>query len=94
MSMLKWLMWLQGERAAAKHEAEQVPEAAKPQERRATREAVRDAKEQWDEDGDRADQDYRHVPGAGNPDVTDPPRLNGKPLPKVKPQKRKAAPNR
>ena len=29
MSMLKWLMWLQGERQAAKNEAEQMPEAAK-----------------------------------------------------------------
>jgi hypothetical protein len=58
MSMLQWLMWLRGERAGAKHEAEQVPEAAKPQERHATKEAVRDAKEQWQEDGDRADQDY------------------------------------
>ena len=45
--MLQWLMWLRGERAAAKHASEQVPEAAKPQERRATKEAVRDAKEQW-----------------------------------------------
>jgi uncharacterized membrane protein len=77
--MLQWLMWLRGERTAAKHEAEQFPEAAKPQERRATKEAVRDAKEQWHEDGDRADQDYYHVPGAGNPDRTDPPMLDGKP---------------
>ena len=61
--MLKWLMWLQGERAAAKHEAEQVPEAAKPEERH-------------------------------NPDWADQPELNGKPLPKLKPQKRKAAPKR
>jgi len=94
MSMLKWLMWLQGERAAAKHEAEQVPEAAKPQEPRATKQAVREAKEQWQEDGDRADQDYYHVPGAGNPDLADPPMLDGKPMPGVKPQKRKAASKR
>ena len=39
--MLQWLMWLRGERAAAKHEAEQVPEAVKPQEPPATKEAVR-----------------------------------------------------
>ena len=94
MSMLKWLMWLQGERAAAKHEAEHVPEAAKPQERRATKEAARDAKEQWDADGDRADQDYYHVPGAGNPDRTDPPMLGGKPLPKVKSKKGRDAAKR
>ena len=61
--MLKWLMWLQGERAAAKHEAEQVPEAAKPEETR--------------------DQE-----------MPDQPMLNGKPLPKLKPQRRKAAPKR
>ena len=94
MSMLKWLMWLQGERAAAKHEAEAVPEAAKRQEPRATKRAVREAKEQWSEDGDRADQDYYHVPGAGNPDRADPPVLDGKPLPKVKPKKQKAAAKR
>ena len=88
--MLQWLMWLRGERATAKHEAEQVPEAAKPQERRATKEAVRDAKEQWQEDGDRADQDYYHVPGAGNPDRTDPPMLDGKPLPKAKAKTKKS----
>jgi hypothetical protein len=60
--MLKWLMWLQGEREAAKHEAEQVPEAAKPEVRR-------------------------------NPDRADWPDLNGRPLPKAKPQ-REAAPKR
>jgi hypothetical protein len=85
--MLKWLLWLRGEREAAKHEAEAEPEAAKPAERRAAREAVHEAKEQWEEDGDRADQDYYHVPGAGNPDRADPPKLNGKPLPKAKPKK-------
>ena len=85
--MLQWLMWLRGERAAAKHASEQVPEAAKPQERRATKEAVRDAKEQWH---DRADQDYYHVPGAGNPDRTDPPMLDGKPLPKAKAKPKKS----
>ena len=42
MSMLQWLMWLRGERAAAKHEAER-PEAVKPQEPPATKEAVRAA---------------------------------------------------
>lgn len=92
--MLKWLMWLHGERTAAKHEAEQVPEAAKLQERPATREAVRDAEEQWEQDGERADQDYYHVAGSGNPDAADPPTLNGKPLPKVKPKKGNAAPRR
>ena len=88
--MLQWLMWLRGERAAAKHASEQVPEAAKPQERRVTNEAVRDAKEQWQEDGDRADQDYNHVPGGGNPDRTDPPMLDGKPLPKAKAKTKKS----
>ena len=32
--------------------------------------------------GDRADQDYYHVPGAGNPHLKDPPTLDGDPLPK------------
>ena len=49
------------------------------------------AKEQWQEDGERADQVYYHVPGAGNPDRTDPPMLDGKPLPKVKAKKNNAA---
>jgi hypothetical protein len=89
MTMLKWLMWLRGEREAAKHEAEAEPEAAKPAERRAAREALGEAKEQWKEDGDRADQDYYHTPGAGNPDRADPPVLDGKPLPKPKPKAKK-----
>ena len=84
MSMLKWLMWLQGERAAAKHEAEQRSGGCQAARAARPKEAVRDAKEQWDEDGDRADQDYHHVPGAGNPDRADPPVLNGKPLPKAR----------
>ena len=89
--MLQWLMWLRGERAGAKHEAEQIPDAAKPREPRPTEEAVRDAKEQWQEDGERADQDYYHVPGAGNPDLSDPPMLGGKPLPKAKAKRGKVA---
>ena len=44
--------------------------------------AISDAKQDWKEDGDRADQDYYHVPGATNPDRTDPPKLDGVKLPK------------
>ena len=44
--------------------------------------AVEQVAENWAEDGDRADQDYYHVPGAGNPDLKDPPTLEGDPLPK------------
>ena len=44
--------------------------------------AVEQVADHWAEDGARADQDYYHVPGAGNPDATDPPVLDGKKLPK------------
>ena len=44
--------------------------------------AVERVAENWAEDGDRADQDYYHVPGASNPDLKDPPALEGNPLPK------------
>jgi hypothetical protein len=44
--------------------------------------AAEQAAETWAKDGDRADQDYYHVPGAGNPDVKDSPALEGNPLPK------------
>ena len=44
--------------------------------------AVEQVAENWAEDGDRADQDYYHVPGASNPDLKDPPALEGNPLPK------------
>ena len=44
--------------------------------------ALKQAAENWAEDGDRADQDYYHVPGASNPDLKDPPALEGSPLPK------------
>ena len=44
--------------------------------------AVEQVADHWAEDGARADQDYYHVPGAGNPDATDPPVLDGKTLPK------------
>jgi hypothetical protein len=43
---------------------------------------VEQVAENWAEDGDRADQDYYHVPGASNPDPKDPPALEGNPLPK------------
>jgi hypothetical protein len=46
--------------------------------------AAKQAAEQWDEDGERADQDYYHVPGAGNPDRADPPTLDGEVLPSPK----------
>jgi hypothetical protein len=69
--------------------------------RTATAAAVADKR--WDKDGERADQDYYHVPGAGNPDCTDPPKLHGEELGKpertkpaakktaAKPRKRKPA---
>ena len=88
--MLKWLMWLRGRegggeaRGGAGSGGRQAAGAARHQE------AMRDAKEQWHEDGDRADQDYYHVPGAGNPDRTDPPMLDGKPLPKAKAKPKKS----
>lgn len=44
--------------------------------------AVEQVADHWAEDGARADHDYYHVPGAGNPDATDPPVLDGKQLPK------------
>ena len=47
-----------------------------------TRGAVESAKDQWQEDGGRADQDYYHVPGAENPDRADPPTLDGGTMPK------------
>jgi hypothetical protein len=50
--------------------------------------AVEQAADNWTKDGDRADQDYYHVPGAGNPDLKDPPALKGKPLPKPRKQPR------
>jgi hypothetical protein len=40
-----------------------APREAPP---RSTKEAVKRATEKWDEQGDRADQDYYHVPGGGN----------------------------
>jgi len=46
--------------------------------------ALEQVAESWSEDGDRADQDYYHVPGARNPDATDPPALDGEKLPKPK----------
>jgi hypothetical protein len=84
--MLKWLNWWrtdEAQRPEPKFEAQ--PETSG--ENHAARAAVAEAKEQWDEDGDRADQDYYHVPGAGNPDRNDPPVLDGKPLPKPKPKR-------
>ena len=44
--------------------------------------ALEQVAEDWAEDGDRADQDYYHVPGGGDPDRKDPPVLDGKKLPK------------
>jgi hypothetical protein len=52
--------------------------------------AVEQVAENWAEDGDRADQDYYHVPGASNPDLKDPPALKGNPLPKTSGKKRRA----
>lgn len=44
--------------------------------------ALEQVAEDWAEDGDRADQDYYHVPGASDPDRKDPPVLEGKKLPR------------
>ena len=54
-----------------------APPTPKP---RSAAEALDRAEVDWDKNGDRADQDYYHVPGAGNPDRTDPPKLHGEPL--------------
>jgi hypothetical protein len=50
--------------------------------------AVEQVAEDWAKDGERADQDYYHVPGAGNPDAAEPPALDGEqlPTPKKKPR--------
>ena len=40
------------------------------------------AVESWEKDGDRADQDYFHVPGRENPDASDPVKLKGRDMPK------------
>jgi hypothetical protein len=56
--------------------------------------AAKVAAKRWDQDGERADQDYYHVPAAGNPDRTDPPNLHGEELgkpEKTKPAAKKAA---
>jgi hypothetical protein len=53
--------------------------------------ALEQVKENWVKDGDRADQDYYHVPGAGNPDAADPPALEGETLPKPKKKPRAKA---
>jgi hypothetical protein len=46
----------------------------------------------WDKDGNRSDQDYYHIPGAGNPDAADPPKLHGEELPEPRaPRGRHAA---
>lgn len=78
--------WFKGrERANAKPIADDqgnapvAPRKAKP---RSTKAAVDRAEDDWAKNSDRADQDYYHVPGAGNPDRTDPPKLHGEPLPK------------
>jgi hypothetical protein len=51
--------------------------------------AAKVAEKRWGQDGERADQDYYHVPGGGNPDRTDPPKLHGEQL--GKPEKKKPA---
>lgn len=47
-------------------EADCESTAPRENEPRNTQEAVDRATEKWDEQGDRADQDYYHVPGGGN----------------------------
>ena len=46
------------------------------------RAAADNAVESWEKDGDRADQDYFHVPGGENPDASDPAKLKGRDMPK------------
>ncbi len=48
---------------------------------RHTEAAIDKVEEKWARDGDRADQDYYHVPGGGNAAAKDPPALEGEPLP-------------
>ncbi len=50
--------------------------------------AIRKAERRWRKDGDRGDQDYYHIPGAGNADREDPPRLGGEVLPHPRKSKR------
>jgi hypothetical protein len=47
---------------------------------RHTEAAIDKVERKWAADGDRADQDYYHMPGGGNPDEADPPKLDGEPL--------------
>jgi hypothetical protein len=102
--MLRLFGWLRGEGGkgkAGKGAMTPPPEKDRTKTARtATAAAVADKR--WDKDGERADQDYYHVPGAGNPDRTDPPTLHGEELgrpekttaakkPASKPRKRKPA---
>ena len=46
------------------------------------RAAADKAAESWEKDGDRADQDYFHVPARENPRASDPVKLKGRDMPK------------
>lgn len=63
-------------------EASEAPSPPRRATRRNTDAALVRAEDDWEKNGDRADQDYYHVPGGGNPDRKDPPNLNGEPFPK------------
>jgi hypothetical protein len=91
--------WFKGRgRANAKPVADDpgnAPAAPRKPKPRSTKKAVDRAGDDWAKNGDRADQDYYHVPGAGNPDPTDPPKLKGetlgKPRKAARPRSRKDA---
>ncbi len=70
--------WLKGAGGAAKGASARDERGASARDET----AIGRAKQDWKEDGDRADQDYYHMPGATNPDRTDPPKLDGVKLPK------------
>jgi len=59
-----------------------APIASRKTEHRSTEAAIDKATDDWEKNGDRVDQDYYHVAGAGNPDLKDPPTLDGDPMPK------------
>jgi hypothetical protein len=102
--MLKLFGWLRREDAGGKKNgagrAIKTVDGGKDNTKSArTGAAAKTAERRWDKDGERGDQDYYHVPGAGNPDRTDPPKLHGETLGKPekktptakKPRKRRPA---
>ncbi len=70
------------DKPVAEDQAAGATVAARKSSPRSKAAAVEQVAETWAEDGDRADQDYYHVPGASNPDLKNPPTLEGVALPK------------